>query len=210
MKSADQGLRGWFGCQRRAFGLLHAVSRSSRCLVIAILASLFAVACAHDAGSAAAAGESRKAAHEPFSDPNADALLCDLSMRSASGKVTTALKQAGLTNVGEAAAGVAPTYFLHRDPNANLAKYDLAHARSYRADYAPSNPHRALRAEILPIAGKDCFSVKFWEDCAPDTAPMGAPHEWHWCGDPTSATFINRVQALRPLLGATAGAIEPD
>jgi hypothetical protein len=186
---------------------LHAVSRSIRFLSILVLSMLAATSCAHDMSSATADSDARKAAHEPFSDPKADALLCDRSMRSASRMVTEALGKAGLRNVVE---GAAPTYFLHRNPDENLSRYDLEHARFFRAGYADGGIRRALRAEVLPIRGKDCFSVKFWEDCSPDTAPEGAPHDWHWCGDPVSSTFINRVQALRPLLGATAGAIEPD
>ena len=187
-------------------GSLHAYARSFRLFPISILLLLAATSCAHDMSSAAKS-DARRPAHEPFADPNADALLCDRSPRSASHMVTEALGKAGLTNVVE---GAAPTYFLHRDPNTNVAKYDLEHARFFRASYADGSIRRALRAEVLPIRSRDCFSVKFWEDCSPDTAPMGAPHDWHWCGDPVSSTFINRVQALRPLLGATAGAIEPD
>lgn len=188
-------------------GSLHSVTRSIRFLSISILSLLAATACAHGGSASAPDRDARGRAHEPFSDPAADALLCDRSMRSASKMVADALGKAGMQNVVE---GAAPTYFLHRDPNASLSKYDLDQARFFRAQYADGSVRRALRAEVLPLRGKECFSVKFWEDCSPDTAPLGAPHEWHWCGDPASSTFINRVQALRPLLGATAGAIEPD
>jgi hypothetical protein len=140
--------------------------------------------------------------HFPTLSSRVDATLCERSLPQARRQ----LFEAVAASSAKPPVAASDASWLAADPT--LTGIDRAKVESWISSIPLSDGTRRLRIELLPLSGRDCISLKLFEECAPELAPEGDPRTWHACGDPSSGPFLRVREDILGRLGVAAGEVD--